>query len=113
MSTLTTPPDVTAPLPRQDAAALLPKKLARSRPLLDREIVALAARASFAKFNPLVMRRNPVMFLVEAGATLTTLILARDLVIHATGVGFTIQIGVWLWFTVLFANFAEAMAEAR
>jgi K+-transporting ATPase ATPase B chain len=53
------------------------------------------------------------MFVVEAGAAITTIFLIRDMAIGAAGVGFALQISVWLWFTVLFANFAEAMAEAR
>src|SRR5215469_6611166 len=53
------------------------------------------------------------MFVVEVGAALTTIFLIRDIAIGATGIGFQFQIALWLWFTVLFANFAEAMAEAR
>ena len=59
------------------------------------------------------MVRNPVMFVVLIGSVLTTLVLARDLAQHRSGTGFTLQIAIWLWFTVLFANFAEAMAEGR
>jgi K+-transporting ATPase ATPase B chain len=57
--------------------------------------------------------KNPVMFVVEVGAALTTVFLVRDIAIGAGGVGFSLQIALWLWFTVLFANFAEGMAEAR
>ena len=57
--------------------------------------------------------KNPVMFVVEVGAALTTVFLIRDLFIGGAGIGFSFQIALWLWFTVLFANFAEAMAEAR
>jgi K+-transporting ATPase ATPase B chain len=57
--------------------------------------------------------KNPVMFVVEVGAALTTVFLIRDIFTGGAGIGFTLQITVWLWFTVLFANFAEAMAEAR
>src|SRR6185295_3573485 len=87
--------------------------LVRSRPLFDPEIVGRAARASFVKLNPITLLKNPVMFVVEAGAALTTVFLARDAATGAVGIGFSIQISLWLWFTVLFANFAEAMAEAR
>ena len=59
------------------------------------------------------MWRNPVMFVVEIVATLTTILFVRDLVIGAEGLGFSFQINLWLWFTVLFANFAEAVAEGR
>ncbi|MGA2436094.1 MAG: potassium-transporting ATPase subunit KdpB, partial [Bryobacteraceae bacterium] len=91
----------------------MPKKLGRSRPLFDGEIVGRAARASFGKLNPISLMKNPVMFVVEVGATLTTVFLIRDIFTGAGGIGFTLQIAIWLWFTVLFANFAEAMAEAR
>ena len=63
--------------------------------------------------EPITLAKNPVMFVVEIGAALTTLFLIRDLFTGAAGVGFSVQISLWLWFTVLFANFAEAMAEAR
>ncbi|MBI4470300.1 MAG: potassium-transporting ATPase subunit KdpB [Acidobacteria bacterium] len=99
--------------PQEDPTSLLPKKLARARPLFDPEIVQRAVRASFVKLNPMTLLKNPVMFVVEVGATLTTAFLIRDLVTGAGGIGFSLQISLWLWFTVLFANFAEAMAEAR
>src|SRR5215471_16235945 len=114
MSTVTTAPLQKPPQLRQDdSTSLLPKKLARSRPLFDPEIVRRAIRASFAKLNPITLMKNPVMFVVEVGAALTTIFVIRDIVTGAMGVGFGIQIALWLWFTVLFANFAEAMAEAR
>src|SRR5215475_4063155 len=114
MSTLTTAPPQKPPQIRpDDPTSLLPKKLARSRPLFDPEIVHRAIRASFGKLNPFTLRKNPVMFVVEVGAALTTIFVIRDIVTGAMGVGFGIQIALWLWFTVLFANFAEAMAEAR
>jgi K+-transporting ATPase ATPase B chain len=99
--------------PQDDSGSLLPKKLARSRPLFDREIVLRAVRASFAKLNPLTLAKNPVMFVVEVGAAVTTILLVRDAFMGVAGIGFPVQIALWLWFTVLFANFAEAMAEAR
>src|SRR5215468_10168766 len=113
MSTMTSEPKVTPQIPQDDSTSLLPKKLARSRPLFDPEIVGRAVRASFAKLNPITLLKNPVMFVVEVGAALTTVFLIRDAFTGAAGIGFTLQISVWLWFTVLFANFAEAMAEAR
>ncbi len=97
----------------EDLTSLLPKKLARARPLLDREIVGRAFKASFAKLNPVSLAKNPVMFVVEVGAALTTILVVRDIFISAPNLLFGIQITLWLWFTVLFANFAEAMAEAR
>jgi len=84
-----------------------------ARRLFDPPIVRRAIRDSFAKLDPRHMVRNPVMFVVMIGSLLTTLVLGRDIVAGQTGIGFTLQITVWLWFTVLFANFAEAMAEGR
>ncbi len=113
MSTITAPPQAPQHTPQGDSTSLLPKKLVRARPLFDPEIVRRAALASFVKLNPITLMANPVMFVVEAGATLTTVFLIRDVFIGAPGIGFSAQIVSWLWFTVLFANFAEAMAEAR
>ena len=75
--------------------------------------MARAIADSFAKLHPRTMVKNPVMFVVEVGAVLTTLELVRDTLRHAGMFGFGLQITLWLWFTVLFANFAEAMAEGR
>ncbi|HUK22262.1 MAG TPA: potassium-transporting ATPase subunit KdpB [Gemmatimonadales bacterium] len=84
------------------------------RPLFDPPIVKQATRDSFAKtVNLRHMIRNPVMFVVLIGSVLTTLVLIRDVATGAGNVGFTLQITLWLWFTVVFANFAEAMAEGR
>ena len=80
------------------------------------QIVKRAILDSFKKLNPKKMMGNPVMFVVEVGSVLTTLQLIRGLIAPVPGVtntGFELQITVWLWFTVLFANFAEAMAEGR
>src|SRR5439155_10171309 len=96
-----------------DPTSLLPKKLARSRPLFDPEIVGRAIRASLVKLNPVSLLKNPVMFVVEVGAAITAVFLLRDVFTGAAGLGFQCQIALWLWFTVLFANFAEGMAEAR
>ncbi len=79
----------------------------------DPSLVRSAAVDACRKLDPRVMIRNPVMFVVEVGATLTTVILARDLAMGAAGIGFELQITLWLWATVLFANLAEAMAEGR
>jgi len=86
---------------------------AKSKPLADKKILVRAIVDSFTKLNPRLMAKNPVMFVVEVGAVLTTLQLIRDILSHAGGFGFGLQITLWLWFTVLFANFAEAMAEGR
>jgi K+-transporting ATPase ATPase B chain len=102
-----------SPPPIDDLTTLVPKKLVRARPLSDRELVGRAVKASFLKLNPFTLIKNPVMFVVEVGAALTSIFLIRDMVRGAPGIGFSLQIVLWLWFTVLFANFAEAMAEAR
>ena len=71
---------------------------------------------SFRKLDPRAMVKNPVMFVVEIGSVLTTLIWLHDLMLHPAGVApawFTGNVTLWLWFTVLFANFAEALAEGR
>ena len=112
MSTVITEP-VSPSAPASDLTSLLPKKLARARPLFDPEIVRRAVKGSFGKLNPVTLMKNPVMFVVEVGAALTTVFVVRDISVGAAGIGFGIQIALWLWFTVLFANFAEAMAEAR
>ena len=76
-------------------------------------IVAGALRDSCIKLNPRTLMKNPVMFVVEIGSVVTTFDLIRDHMLHQSGFGFELQITLWLWFTVLFANFAEAMAEGR
>jgi K+-transporting ATPase ATPase B chain len=81
--------------------------------MLDPKIVMPAIWSSFAKLDPRVMMKNPVMFVVEVVAALTTVIFLRDLVSGGEHLSFTFQIIVWLWFTVVFANFAEAVAEGR
>jgi len=81
--------------------------------MLDPKIVLPAIGSAFAKLDPRLMIKNPVMFVVEIVALLTTVIFVRDLVTSGEGLGFTFQIILWLWFTVLFANFAEAVAEGR
>src|SRR5712671_683828 len=85
----------------------------RKKSLADSAILTRAIVDSFRKLNPQTMVKNPVMFVVEAGAVLTTIQLAWNASHHAGQFGFGLQITVWLWFTVLFANFAEAMAEGR
>ncbi len=113
MSTQVAEPEVEPKGQQDDPTSLIPKKLGRARPLLDPEIVGRAARESFVKLNPITLLKNPVMFVVEVGAALTTILLIRDIATGVGNIGFSVQISLWLWFTVLFANFAEAMAEAR
>jgi K+-transporting ATPase ATPase B chain len=81
--------------------------------LLDPKIVMPAIVSSFAKLNPRTLIKNPVMFVLEIVTALTTIILIRDLFAGSGHILFEFQIIVWLWFTVLFANFAEAVAEGR
>jgi K+-transporting ATPase ATPase B chain len=85
----------------------------KARSLFDRAIVIRAAGDSFVKLDPRWQIRNPVMFVVEVGAVVTTGFFLRDLIAHAGTTAFDFAIAAWLWFTVLFANFAEAVAEGR
>jgi K+-transporting ATPase ATPase B chain len=78
-----------------------------------KQIVIPALWQSFVKLNPKTLAKNPVMFVVEVGAALTSIDLARGVAHGNSGFAFSLQITLWLWFTVLFANFAEAMAEGR
>jgi potassium-transporting ATPase ATP-binding subunit len=81
--------------------------------LWDRDIVWSALGEAVKKLDPRVQVRNPVMFVVEVTALAVSIILCRDFFGHSSLAGFEFQIAIWLWFTVLFANFAEAMAEGR
>jgi potassium-transporting ATPase ATP-binding subunit len=81
--------------------------------LFDPKIVVPAIGSAFVKLNPRTLMKNPVMFVLEIVTILTTVILIRDLVTGSGRVSFEFQIILWLWFTVLFANFAEAVAEGR
>src|SRR5437016_9074212 len=83
------------------------------RSLWDAKIVRQALIGSVAKLDPRTMMRNPVMFVVEVGSVITSTLLIKDISRHSAGFRFDLQITLWLWFTVLFANFAEAMAEGR
>ena len=81
--------------------------------ITDPKILVPAIGQSFKKLNPFELAKNPVMFVVEVVATLTTVLFIRDLLTGGGHLGFAFQIILWLWFTVLFANFAEAVAEGR
>jgi len=85
----------------------------KGKAIWDLTIVQRAIGDSVLKLNPRKMMGNPVMFVVEVGSVLTTVLLVRDVMRHQGQFGFNLQITLWLWFTVLFANFAEAMAEGR
>src|SRR5438552_1851690 len=79
----------------------------------DPKIMSRATVDALRKLNPVTMMKHPVMFVVEVGSVITTILLIRDIAKGVPGIGFDLQITLWLWFTVLFANFAEAMAEGR
>ena len=81
--------------------------------LLDAKIVMPAIGSAFVKLDPRTLIKNPVMFVLEIVTILTTIILIRDVFSGGANILFEVQIVVWLWFTVLFANFAEAVAEGR
>src|SRR5262247_2949936 len=112
MSTLTAPPQQRKAEIKGEGTQLISKGV-RARPLFDPEILKRAVKDSFVKLNPRIVAKNPVIFVVEVGAALTTVFLIKDALTGVGGLLFETQIALWLWFTVLFANFAEAMAEAR
>ncbi|MEP6505075.1 MAG: potassium-transporting ATPase subunit B, partial [Betaproteobacteria bacterium] len=81
---------------------------------LDKTLLKAAVTDAFRKLDPRVQWRNPVMFVVYVGSVITTLLWVDALRGHAEApAGFILAVSLWLWFTVLFANFAEAMAEGR
>src|SRR5262249_47929930 len=81
--------------------------------LFDLKIVLPAVGSAFVKLDPRTLIKNPVMFVLEIVSALTAVILVRDLIKSTGQIGFEFQIVIWLWFTVLFANFSEAVAEGR
>ena len=91
--------------------SLKPKNAPRS--LFDPVIVKRAIGDAFKKLDPRLVAKNPVMFVVEVGSVITTYYALKSIVTHDGQTLFIVQITIWLWFTVLFANFAEAMAEGR
>jgi len=92
---------------------MTPNPQAKGTSFGDRKILRNAIIDSFWKLDPRLMVKNPVMFVVEVGAVITLVVLVSNLVQHHSEFRFGLQITLWLWFTVLFANFAEAMAEGR
>src|SRR5438874_3400728 len=108
MSTTLTP-SATEPRPPKSR-----RRPSAARKLFDPAITRQAIKDSFVKLNPRTMVRNPVMFVVEVGSVLTTILFFRDLGSSTANENvFGGLVALWLWFTVLFANFAEAMAEGR
>ena len=100
-------PPVVAPTPAPTA------ERARRISIWDPNIVRQAIVDSFWKLDPRIQFHNPVMFIVEVGSLLTTVVFLQELISRNGQPLFTGQVAFWLWFTVLFANFAEAMAEGR
>jgi K+-transporting ATPase ATPase B chain len=101
------------PLAKLVPKAAPPRLNAKNKAIWEWKIVRRAIVDSFLKLNPRKMMGNPVMFVVEVGSVVTSALLIRDFFEHHAHLGFNLQITLWLWFTVLFANFAEAMAEGR
>jgi K+-transporting ATPase ATPase B chain len=105
--------------PQQQAVVAPAKRVPTARPLYDPQILRPALVAAVRKLHPRAMMRNPVMFVVEVGSVMTSFVFLRGVWQALTGTTadvdllFTGQITAWLWFTVLFANVAEAMAEGR
>ena len=84
----------------------------KSTSIFERKSLVEALKGSIKRLNPIALLRNPVMLIVEIGAIVTTLIALFNL-FYGGNFLFNIQISIWLWFTVLFSNFAESLAEAR
>ncbi|MBN9511732.1 MAG: potassium-transporting ATPase subunit KdpB [Alphaproteobacteria bacterium] len=93
--------------------ASIPSTSRRRTTVLDAAILWPAVGDAFRKLDPRALWHNPVMFVVEIVSTLTTILFIRDLLAGGAHLGFQFQVNLWLWFTVLFANFAEAVAEGR
>src|SRR5712675_1412097 len=107
---LTTTPEPVIP----DSPSTAKRRTAAASSLFDPTIMRRAIGDSFVKLNPRVMARNPVMFVVEIGSVLTTVLFFQKLPsATASDSVFVGLVSAWLWFTVLFANFAEAVAEGR
>ncbi|MGX7874889.1 potassium-transporting ATPase subunit KdpB [Mesorhizobium sp. ORM6] len=85
----------------------------KSASIMDASILWPAIGGAFRKLDPRTLARNPVMFVVAVVSALTSVLFVKDLITGGGDLRFTLQIIIWLWFTVLFANFAEAVAEGR
>jgi K+-transporting ATPase ATPase B chain len=107
-----TPPSTRTP-ETDEGKELTATRKAGGGSMFQGPLVRAAVRESFRKLDPRAVARNPVMFVVEIGAAITTIVLIQLIATRTGNIGFTLQITLWLWFTVVFANFAEAMAEAR
>src|SRR5262245_33903787 len=98
-----------SPAPQVELHPTAIRQKPKSTAIWNTKIVRRAFFDAFAKLNPRKMMGNPVMFVVEVGSVVTSILLIRDLIAGVHGFSFNLQITLWLWFTVLFANFAEAM----
>jgi potassium-transporting ATPase ATP-binding subunit len=99
--------------PNETVQAKLDRRKTRQASLFERDLMRIAGKQAVMMLKPWVMARNPVMFVTEVGAALTTLVLILDLIRKDGAISYTLAVMVILWLTVLFANFAEALAEAR
>src|SRR6185437_6593593 len=108
-------PSTSRPSPRIGRRQTKVRQPRRSIALFEPKILGRATIDAFKKLDPRVQARNPVMFVVEVGSVVTTVEWARSLIDShlRADQGFVLTVTLWLWFTVLFANFAEAMAEGR
>src|SRR5262245_28741210 len=118
MSTTTAPLSKSSPVASRPPTERVPEPLVfgkhKARPLFESHIAKQAVSDAFVKLNPRHQVRNPVMFVVEVGSVLTTALFFLSLAGHVPeNPWFILAVSLWLWFTVLFANFAEAMAEGR
>lgn len=91
----------------------LERRKARKASLFEKNLVRTAGKQAIVMLKPWIMARNPVMFITEVGAILTAIVLVKDVIQGNSGTFYTLAVTVILWLTVLFANFAEALAEAR
>ncbi|RPH53034.1 MAG: K(+)-transporting ATPase subunit B [Desulfobacteraceae bacterium] len=97
----------------ENIQAKLDRRKARRASLFDKDLIKIAGKRAAVMLKPWVMARNPVMFITEIGAAVTTLVLVLDMINNSGTFLYTLAVTIILWLTVLFANFAEAMAEAR
>ncbi|MDY0300023.1 MAG: potassium-transporting ATPase subunit KdpB [Trichlorobacter sp.] len=97
----------------ESVALKFERRKARKASLFEKSLVRTAGKQAIVMLKPWIMARNPVMFITEVGAILTTIVLIKDVVQGSSGTFYTLAVTVILWLTVLFANFAEALAEAR
>src|SRR4051794_15882526 len=108
-------PLIAVPLAPAAQAAKLARRQSRQMSLLDRDLLTIALRQAFVMLRPDIQWKNPVMFVVEVGVALTVLFTIATLCGYPSQVSwqYLVALDVWLFLTVLFANFAEALAEAR